>query len=133
MATPQNRVPVRVARGLYADLNASILDLYEGEVVYATDQNQFYVVEGGTLQATVTNEITELGDVPDVDLLTNPPVAGDHLEYNGTNWIPAPDVGIDSNTTAVPNAIVVNNLVSISQANYDALGTYDPNTVYIIV
>lgn len=133
MATPQNRIPVRIARGAYADLNASILDLYEGEICYATDQDQLYVVEGGVLTATVTNEITGLGAIPDVDLTTVPPTTGDHLEYDGTDWVPAPDIGIDSNTAAVAGSVVVNNLVTLSQAAYDALGTYDANTVYIIV
>lgn len=133
MATPQNRIPVRIARGAYADLNASILDLYEGELCYATDQDKLYVVESGVLVASKTGEITGLDDVPGVDLTTSPPAAGEHLEFDGTNWVPAPDVGIASDTVVVPNAVVVNNLVSISQANYDALGTYDANTVYIIV
>jgi len=49
MATPSTRTPVRIARGTYANLNASILDLAEGEICYATDQNKVYVVEGGVL------------------------------------------------------------------------------------
>jgi hypothetical protein len=52
MATPSTRTPVRIARGTYADLNASILDLLEGEICYATDQNISYVVEGGALTPT---------------------------------------------------------------------------------
>lgn len=133
MATPANRIPVRVARGAYADLNASIADLYEGEICYATDQDQLYVVESGVLVATVTNEIVGLDDIPGVDLTTTPPITGDHLEYDGSFWVPAPDVGIASDTVAVPTSVVVNNLVTMSQANYDALGSYDANTVYIIV
>ena len=49
MTTPAVRTPVRVARGTYANLNASIADLQEGEVCYATDLNKIYVVEGGAL------------------------------------------------------------------------------------
>lgn len=49
MATPANRVPVRIARGTKASLDASIADLREGEIVYATDQDSLYVVEGGVL------------------------------------------------------------------------------------
>ena len=52
MTTPTSRTPVRIARGTYANLNASILDLQEGEICYATDQNTTYVVEGGTLTPT---------------------------------------------------------------------------------
>ena len=49
MTTPAVRTPVRVARGTYANLNASIADLQEGELCYATDLNKIYVVEGGAL------------------------------------------------------------------------------------
>ena len=49
MATPATRTPVRIARGAYSDLNASIADLQEGEICYATDQNKVYVVESATL------------------------------------------------------------------------------------
>jgi len=49
MPTPATRTPVRIARGTYANLNTSILDLAEGEICYATDQNKVYVVEGGVL------------------------------------------------------------------------------------
>lgn len=53
MATPSSRTPIRIARGTYANLNASILDLQEGEICYATDENKTYVVEGGALTPTV--------------------------------------------------------------------------------
>jgi hypothetical protein len=49
MPTPATRTPVRIARGTYSNLNASILDLEEGEICYATDENKIYVVEGGAL------------------------------------------------------------------------------------
>jgi hypothetical protein len=49
MTTPSTRTPVRIARGTYSDLNASILDLLEGEICYATDENKVYVIEGGAL------------------------------------------------------------------------------------
>jgi len=52
MPTPSTRTPIRVARGTYSNLNASILDLQEGEICYATDQNKTYVVEGGALTPT---------------------------------------------------------------------------------
>jgi hypothetical protein len=51
MPTPSTRTPVRIARGTYSDLNASIADLDEGEICYATDENKVYVVEGATLTA----------------------------------------------------------------------------------
>ena len=52
MPTPTYRTPVRIARGPYANLNSSINDLLEGEICYATDQNIFYVKEGGVLTET---------------------------------------------------------------------------------
>ena len=52
MPTPTYRTPVRIARGPYANLNSSITDLLEGEICYATDQNIFYVKEGGVLTET---------------------------------------------------------------------------------
>jgi len=33
----------------------------------------------------------------------------------------------------VVNSVEVQNLVMITQANYDALGVYDANTVYVII
>jgi hypothetical protein len=49
MPTPATRTPVRIARGTYANLSTSILDLAEGEICYATDQNKIYTIEGGVL------------------------------------------------------------------------------------
>ncbi len=40
--------------------------------------------------------------------------------------------GIPSNTGLVTNSTSINNIVGISQANYDALVTKDSNTLYII-
>jgi hypothetical protein len=52
MPTPATRTPIRIARGTYSNLNASIADILEGEIVYATDEDKFYVKEGGSLVAT---------------------------------------------------------------------------------
>ena len=51
MATPANRVPVRIARGTKANLDTAMAagDLKEGEITYATDEDSLYVVEGGVL------------------------------------------------------------------------------------
>jgi hypothetical protein len=40
--------------------------------------------------------------------------------------------GIPSNTGLVPNSVSITNIVSISQANYDALVTKDSSTLYVI-
>jgi len=39
---------------------------------------------------------------------------------------------VQSNTSLVNNSVSITNMISISQSNYDALETKDPNTVYII-
>jgi hypothetical protein len=80
MATPSTRTPVRIARGTYSDLNASILDLQEGEVCYATDENKLYVIEGGVLTAgggdvTLTGTQTLTNKT-----LTDPAIIGTILE-----------------------------------------------------
>ena len=55
MPTPTYRTPVRIARGTYTNLNASINDLLEGEICYATDQNIVYVKENGVLTETTVD------------------------------------------------------------------------------
>ena len=64
MPTPTNRTPVRVARGTYTNLNSSVTDIQEGEIVYATDQDKLYVKEGSALVSTqaslpATNAVTD--------------------------------------------------------------------------
>ena len=49
MTTPATRTPVRIARGSFASLSGSIVDLQPGEIVYAVDENLLYVVESGVL------------------------------------------------------------------------------------
>lgn len=64
MPTPASRTPVRVARGTYSNLNSSVSDIQEGEIVYATDQDKLYVKEGSALVSTqaalpATNAVTD--------------------------------------------------------------------------
>lgn len=51
MAAPQNRVPVRVARGTKGNLDAALAlgSLKEGELIYAKDLDQLFIVESGAL------------------------------------------------------------------------------------
>jgi hypothetical protein len=65
MPTPTNRTPIRVARGTYSNLNASVADIQEGEAVYATDQNRIYVKEAGVLVSTQadTSAFLDSGDI----------------------------------------------------------------------
>jgi len=39
---------------------------------------------------------------------------------------------VQSNTSLVNNSNRITNMVSLSQSNYDALATKDPNTLYIV-
>ncbi len=61
MPTPTNRTPVRVARGTYSNLNSSVADIQEGEIVYATDQDKLYVKEGSALVSTQANITSAIG------------------------------------------------------------------------
>jgi hypothetical protein len=53
MPTPSTRTPVRIARGTYSSLNASIADILDGEICWATDQDKVYVKDGGSLVGTM--------------------------------------------------------------------------------
>jgi hypothetical protein len=56
-----------------------------------------------------------------------------------TSWASLSGVGVlptnvvFSTTTDIPNASGITNIVQISQANFNALGSYSPNTAYLIV
>tara|TARA_Y100001973_G_C5196194_1_gene334418 strand:+ start:53 stop:1669 length:1617 start_codon:yes stop_codon:yes gene_type:complete len=69
MPVPSFRVPVRVARGTISALTSGISSLEEGELCYATDQDILYIIEGGTLTATVT-QVNLVSD-------TSPQLGGD--------------------------------------------------------
>lgn len=62
MPTPSTRTPIRIARGTYANLTASIADLQEGEIVYANDEDKLYVKESGSLVSTQVDTSTFLED-----------------------------------------------------------------------
>lgn len=49
MPTPSTRTPVRIARGSYSNLNSSLSDLQDGEIIYAEDVNKLYIKEGSAL------------------------------------------------------------------------------------
>jgi len=98
--TPTNRVPVRVARGNYATFSASMAELYEGEIVYAVDEQALYVVENETLipvagdglvlsvNGQTGNVILGVGELDDTDL--SGLADGDMLVYQNNKWINIP-------------------------------------------
>lgn len=51
MPTPENRSKLLPARGTKAALEASLADLLDGEMTYATDEMVYYMVQDGALQA----------------------------------------------------------------------------------
>lgn len=111
MATPQNRVPVRIARGAIADLNASVGDLYEGEICYSTDENRLYVKEGGVLVlAGIGTSVSVIDDLTDVDTTTAAPGASSLLTYDGVNWVPTSvandnlEIGVNANNAITTGA-----------------------------
>ena len=105
MATPANRVPVRIARGTKANLDTAMTagDLKEGEVCYATDENTLYVVESSTLtQAGVDLGLSSIDALSDVDTTAVAPTDGQALVWDNANsqWEP----GTISSGTTLPSA-----------------------------
>lgn len=103
MATPANRVPVRIARGTKANLDTAMTagDLKEGEVCYATNENTLYVVESSTLtQAGANLSLSSIDELSDVDTTTVTPTDGQALLWDNANsyWEPG-DVYADPLTT----------------------------------
>jgi hypothetical protein len=86
MPTPSTRTPVRIARGSYSNLNSSLSDLQDGEIVYAEDQDKLYVKEGSSLV-----------------VLTQPAASP---TFTGTVTVPTPTAG-DNSTVAASTAFVV--------------------------
>ena len=83
MPTPAYRVPVRVARGTKAALDAGLADLQEGEICFATDENTLYSVEGGVLTSTKSTV-----DLADIELINDlAPQLGGDLDVNGFDVI----------------------------------------------
>jgi hypothetical protein len=65
----------------------------------------------------------------DMDGKLTLPASGSITFPNNTTQTSA---GVPSNTGLVPNSINITNIVSISQANYDALVTKNSTTLYVI-
>lgn len=73
--------------------------------------------------------------VSDDDLLMimdNPAAAGTTTKVSVSSFMSALSIP-QSDTTDIAGSTQINNLIAISQANYDALGSYDVNTLYFIV
>lgn len=113
MTTPAPRTPIRLARGTKANLDAGLAagDIKEGEIVYAKDQDNIYVVEAGVFTlvggaiSSVNGQqgavVLDLGDINDVDLTTTPPVLGETLLFNGSSWVPGAGGGGGTGTGSI--------------------------------
>ena len=75
MPTPQNRSKLLPARGTKENLQASLPDLLEGEFCYATDENAYYQVSGGFLNAVVGAGTSMLITTEDVQTTDGSPQA----------------------------------------------------------
>lgn len=128
MATPANRVPVRIARGTKANLDTAMAagDLKEGEICYATDENGVYVVEGGVLtQAGADLAATSIDALSDVDTSTTPPTDGQILTWVDANsqWEPV-DLPADAVTSVNGQTgdvtLVIDDLTDVTTAGVEA-------------
>ena len=85
-------------------------------------------------QSTVVTKLStgggHLEDNQDVDISS--PADNDGLIYDSSSstWINQPIVASDID--AVANSTVLTNMVAISQADYDSLGSYSSTTLYVI-
>lgn len=73
MAAPSARTKILPARGTYANLLAGINNIYEGEIVYARDENAYYQKEAGVLVRVAGLEDAPADNMP-------------YVRYNNT-WI----------------------------------------------
>ena len=135
MAAPQNRVPVRVARGTKANLDAALAlsSLQEGELCYAKDQNILYVVEANTLiGASYSPSGTSIDALSDVDTSTVAPSNGQFLRWNSTTsrWEPQTN---DSRILQVVQVVKTDTFSSVANNTAVAVtglaATITPNSV----
>jgi len=92
MPAPNNRVPVVVARGNKATLDASISAIKEGEIVLATDEDILYANIGGTLTAVGQaggGGAAALNELTDVDTTGQNETSANFLRLSGGVYKPS--------------------------------------------
>lgn len=63
-----------------------------GDVVITSPQDGQNFIFDGNSSTWINKFANTLDDLTDVDLTTTVPSSGDHLEFNGTDWVPAAPV-----------------------------------------
>jgi len=74
-----------------------VVDTYNGATHYrwAFDSGGDIIFPDGTIQATAyTGNVGSINLLADVDTVSTPPVVGQVLKWNGTNWVPAADATV---------------------------------------
>jgi hypothetical protein len=86
MTTPATRTPIRIARGTYTNLNASIADILDGEICWATDEDKVYVKDGGSLVATMltSSDIGSTVQAYDATILKSADIGTSVQAYDAT-------------------------------------------------
>lgn len=83
--SPESRSSIKPLRGTFAALNANVADIGEFEICYATDTQQIYMKQSGSLVAVGANlgssTLTSLSDVS-ITTVGN----GEALIYNDGLW-----------------------------------------------
>jgi hypothetical protein len=115
------------------DIPYVIDNLEDVDTKTAAPSNGQVLTWNGTkwIPSAVSVPAGSINALTDVDTVTTAPSSNQSLVWNGTNWIPA--TVVRSSLTGITGATAVTNCVAISQANYDAIATKDPNTLYVIV
>ena len=89
---------------------------------------------GAATQADIDSSIATLVDSAPATLNTLNELAaalGDDANFS-TTVTNSLSLKVNSNASAVANSSQITNMVSITQANYDALGSTDSSTLYVI-
>ena len=138
---------IQLRRGNNAAFSGKVLA--SGEPAYALDTSVLKVGDGTTAWGSLGSLSSGSGMSEVVDDTT--PQLGGNLDLNSKDLTGTGDMiitgsgnftqgvflngatAVKSDTTGIANASGVTNMVKISQTHYDALGSYDANTVYFIV
>ena len=142
---------LKLRRGTASEWSAANpVVLASGEPGFIVDTNTLKIGDGSTTFASLTAVAGGGGGISNILEDTTPQLGG-NLDLNSKDLTGTGDViitgsgnftqgvflngatAVKSDTTGISNSSGVVNLVKITQANYNALGSYDANTVYFIV